>query len=122
MLNGGGVPQAFADFTQHDFVGYDSNTDIIEGFNALGAVVDRDFFKTRCGDNIAYWELVRAGCGIGFAQAEIGRSDPAVAEIDIGIPLPVLSIWLTTHEAMRQTPRIRRVWTLLEEGLRPLVS
>jgi DNA-binding transcriptional LysR family regulator len=117
-----GMPQSFADLPVHEFVGYDSNTDIITGFKDAGVTVDRDFFKVRCDDNIAYWELVRAGCGIGFAQADIGRNDPLIAEIDIGIPLPTLPVWLTAHEAMRQTPRIRRVWELLEQGLRPLVS
>ena len=102
-------------------MGYDSNTGIIEGFKQAGVPVSRDFFKTRCDDHIAYWQLVRAGCGVGFAQAGTGRSDPSVAEINLGIPLPTLPIWLTAHEAMRQTPRIRRVWDLLAEGLKPLV-
>jgi DNA-binding transcriptional LysR family regulator len=117
-----GMPQSLTDLPKHDFVGYDSNTDIIEGFKETGIMVDRDFFKTRCDDHIAYWELIRAGCGIGFSQADIGNNDPLTAEIDLGIPLPTLPIWLTAHEAMRQTPRVRRVWELLEKGLRPLVS
>ncbi len=116
-----GMPTSLADLIQHDFVGYDTNTDIIDGFAELGIEVTRDMFKTRVDDNIAYWELVRAGCGIGFAQADIGRKDPLMAEIKLGIDLPTLPIWLTAHEAMRQTPRIRRVWDLLAEGLRPLV-
>lgn len=117
-----GMPKTVKEMLTHDFVGFDSNTTIIEGFNQSGLKIDRDFFKTRCDDNIAYWELVRAGCGIGFAQANVGRHDPAVAEIDLGLALPTLPIWLTAHEAMRQTPRIRRVWELLADGLRPLVS
>lgn len=117
-----GRPQSPADLAQHDFVGFDSGNAIIDGFRAAGLEVDRDFFKTRCDDNVAYWELVRAGCGIGFAQADVGRRDPLVDAIEIGMPLPTLPIWLTAHEAMRQTPRIRRVWQLLEQGLRPLVS
>lgn len=117
-----GTPKTTADLPNHDFVGYDSNTSIIEGFAETGFKVDRDFFKTRCDDNISYWELVRAGCGIGFAQVEIGRNDPLIAEIDLGIAMPTLPVWLTAHEVMRQTPRIRRVWELLESGLAPLVS
>lgn len=117
-----GTPKTMADWPDHDFVGYDSSPLIIDGFRENGMEVDRDFFKTRCDDNIAYWELVRAGCGIGFAQRIIGENDPKVVEIDMGIPLPTLPIWLTAHEAMRQTPRVRRVWDLLAEGLRPLVS
>ncbi len=116
-----GMPTSITELTQHDFVGYDTNTDIIDGFAELGIQVTRDLFKTRVDDNIAYWELVRAGCGIGFAQADIGRKDPLIAEIKIGIDMPTLPIWLTAHGAMRQTPRIRRVWDLLAEGLRPLV-
>ncbi|MDP5362682.1 MAG: LysR family transcriptional regulator [Paracoccaceae bacterium] len=117
-----GMPQSPADLARHDFVGFDSGNEIIDGFRAAGLEVDRDYFKTRCDDNVAYWELVRAGCGIGFAQADVGRSDPLVDQIEIGMPLPTLPVWLTAHEAMRQTPRIRRVWELLEQGLRPLVS
>lgn len=116
------APRSMDDLRQHDFVGFDANTDIIDGFAAAGFPVERDFFKTRCDDNIAYWELVRAGCGIGFAQADIGRRDPLVSEIDMDMHLPTLPIWLTAHEAMRQTPRVRRVWDLLAEGLKPLVS
>lgn len=110
------------DVPKHDFVGYDTSTVLIDGFNAAGVAVTRDFFKVRCDDHATYWNLVRAGCGIGFSQASIVRDDPAVETLDPGFPLPVLPIWLTAHEAMRQTPRVRRVWDMLAEGLKPLVS
>ncbi len=117
-----GRPTDMADLLQHDFVGFDKNRAIVDGFRQAGMDIDRSFFKTRCDDNIAYWELVRAGCGIGFAQAEVGKADPLVEELNFGMPLPTLPIWLTAHEAMRQTPRIRRVWELLAKGLQPLVA
>ena len=106
----------------HDIVGYDNDTAIIDGMRDAGIPVDRHFFKVRCDDNIAYWNLVRAGCGIGFAQTSLGHDDPEMVEIDLGFPLPTLPIWLTAHEAMRHTPRIRRVWDMLATGLAPLVS
>jgi DNA-binding transcriptional LysR family regulator len=115
-----GFPVDAADFQSHDFVGYDANPAMVDGFLAAGLPVSRDFFKTRCDDNLVYWELVRAGCGIGFVQASIGRADPLVQELPFGNMAPNLDMWLTAHEAMRQTPRIRRVWDLLAEGLRPL--
>lgn len=121
-LDARGRPQTMMDLLEHDIVGYDVSNDIVAGFQDAGADVTRDFFKTRCDDNIAYWQLVRAGCGIGFGQTIIGRADPTVEELDVGLALPVLPVWLTAHEAMRQTPRIRRVWTLLEQRLKPLVS
>jgi DNA-binding transcriptional LysR family regulator len=117
-----GTPRSFEDLMTHDFVGYDANNAIIAGFQGAGTAIDRDFFKTRCDESNAYWELVRAGCGVGFGQLGLGRADPLVSEIAVDIPLPTLPIWLTAHEAMRQTPRIRRVWNYLADGLRPLVS
>jgi DNA-binding transcriptional LysR family regulator len=106
----------------HDVVGFDRDPAILEGFAQMGVPVTRRFFPVRCDDNLVYWELVRAGCGIGFAQREMGRADPDLVEIDLGLPLPTLPVWLTAHEAMRETPRLRRVWQALQEGLAPLVS
>ncbi|MCG3266836.1 LysR family transcriptional regulator [Yoonia sp. I 8.24] len=117
-----GQPRSVNDVRDHHFVGYDHDDRIIAGFRAAGVEVGRHFFKTRCDHHAIYWALVKAGCGIGFAQAAIGDRDPAVAAIDVGFPLPKLPVWLTAHAVMRQTPRIRRVWDLLEQGLRPLVS
>jgi len=116
-----GVPTADT-IMHHDVVGYDTNPAILDGLKAAGFPIDRDFFGVRCDDFIAYWELVRAGCGIGFSQANVGRGDAAVQELHLGYDLPSLPVWLTAHEAMRQTPRIRRVWELLAERLKLLVN
>lgn len=117
-----GLPSTPAEIMDHDVVGYDRNSAIVDGFRAAGFDIDRNWFKVRCDDNETYWQLVRAGSGIGFAQAHMGRRDPDMVEVKLPFPLPVLPIWLTAHQAMRQTPRIRRVWDLLAAGLRPLVS
>ncbi|WP_333712614.1 LysR family transcriptional regulator [Yoonia sp.] len=121
-LDARGRPATLDDLLAHDVVGYDAAPDIVDGFRSAGADVTRDFFKVRCDDNMAYWALLRAGCGIGIAQRIIGQADPVVEELDLSFALPVLPVWLTAHAAMRQTPRVRRVWDLLESGLKPLVS
>ncbi len=107
---------------QHDFVGYDTDMRIIEGFAQAGFEVPREFFAVRCDDPLTYYRLVRAGCGIGFHQAGLLAQDDQVMRLDLGIPLPKLPVWLTAHETMRQTPRIRRVWEMLRDGLAPLVT
>ena len=117
-----GMPRGPEDLAAHDFVGYDSDTRILDGFAAAGFPVTREFFAVRCDDNVAYWNLVRAGCGIGFAQRHLGATDPDLVEIDLGLTLPTLPVWLTAHDTMRRTPRVRRVWDLLATGLRPLMS
>lgn len=113
-----GYPQSSEDMLRHDMVGYDSNDLIVRTMRDMGWPITRDSFAMRCDNQATYWELVRAGCGIGFSQAAIGRVDPLVTELDFGIQIPPLPVWLAAHQAMRQTPRIRRVWDLLDEGLR----
>lgn len=117
-----GLPAGPQDFAKHDFIGYDQDPAIVEGMNAAGFPVTRDFFRTRCDDNAVYFNLLRAGCGIGFSQRIVARDFPDLVEIDAGTTLPTLPVWLTAHQAMRDTPRIRRVWDMLAEGLAPLVS
>ncbi len=121
-LQGRGPFRGAADLPNHDFVGFDANPNIIDGFKAAGFDVTRDFFKVRCDDHATYWNLVRQGCGVGFAQQGIAEADPLVEVLDIGFEIAPLPIWLTAHQAMRETPRIRRVWDLLAQGLKPLVS
>ena len=100
-----------------DVVGYDRNESLIRGFREAGFEVDREFFPVRCDNHSVLWELVRAGCGLGFAPAAQGRNDPALEEVDLGIPLPTMEVWLAAHEAVRRSPRVIAVWKLLEQGL-----
>ena len=112
-----GTPETIDQLLQHDLVGYDSNDLIMRTIRSLGWKVEQKNFTTRCDNQATYWELVRAGCGIGFSQTAVGRADPLVQELDLGLEIPPLPVWLAAHQAMRQTPRIARVWTLLTQGL-----
>ena len=117
-----GRPKDTGELLQHDLVGFDRSRLIVDSMRGLGLAVGEESFSTRCDNQTAYWELVRAGCGIGFTQAHVGRSDPLVEEIDAGdIVIPPLPVWLTTHETVRQIPRVARVWSLLDAGLAALM-
>lgn len=112
-----GRPEKAEDLLGCDLIGYDRNDLILRTMTEMGWPVRREDFVLRCDNQTTYWELVRAGCGIGFSQVGVARADPTVEQIDLGIPLPMLPVWLTAHQAMRQTPRLRRVWDLLSTGL-----
>lgn len=114
-----GRPESFEDLLGYDFVGYDRNEAIIQGFRDAGTDVSREFFAVRCDHQTTYWELVRAGCGLGFGQRAIGEADPSLVEIDVGLEIPPLEVWLTAHQSLRHTPRVARVWEVLADGLRP---
>lgn len=118
-LDRAGRPHGVGDMLRHDLIGYDRNEDIILGMRQAGLPMDRHSFALRCDQNAVYWELVRAGCGLGFGQVPIGAADPLVERVLPDIPVPPLPIWLTAHEAMRNTPRLRRVWDMLAEGMAP---
>ncbi len=117
-----GRPATLDELRSHDFVGYDTSDLIIRGFRGFGWQVDRDWFAVRCDNQSANWELVRAGCGLGFAQLHTGLADPSVERVAADLPLPPLPLWLATHDRLWRTGRVRLVWTHLAEGLAPLVS
>lgn len=111
-----------ADMAGHDFVGLNEHTLIIDSIRSFGIPAKRDWFSVRCDDPVTYWRLVQAGCGIGFAQRSVATQDPNIVEISTDWPMPKLPVWLTAHEAIRHTPRVKRVWDLLVAGLSPLLS
>ena len=116
-LNRAGQPDTIQDLKHHDLVGFDRSELILRGMRQMGLEVTQDDFALRCDDQLTYWELVRAGCGIGFTQRAVGIADPLVEELKFDVEIPPLDVWLAAHQAMRQTPRIRRVWDMLAEGL-----
>ncbi len=102
---------------EHDIVGLDRNDLIIRSMRDFGIDVTRNDFAVRCDNQIVHWELVRAGCGIGFTQAHVGRCEEGIVEMSLGAPLPPLPVWLAAPAALRETPRLRRAWDLLGKGL-----
>ncbi|WP_137702432.1 LysR family transcriptional regulator [Marimonas lutisalis] len=117
-----GTPRSAGELFEHELVGYDRSELILRGMREAGFEATRDWFATRCDMQTVYWELVRAGCGIGFGQRAVAAHDPQVVEIDLGFPIPPLPVWLAAHQGMRHTPRIKRVWDILAEGLGAVVS
>ena len=116
-----GRPQSAADLLAMDFVGFDRSDLILRLMASLGIQRRREDFPLRCDDQVVYWALVKAGCGIGATQCPIGDADPDVERIAPFIRLPTLPVWLTAPEALRQNPRIRRVLDHLSMSFRALV-
>lgn len=112
-----GRPKIMGDLLNHTLVGYDRDDRILIGMRAMGWQAQRDYFDVRCDDQNTYWELVRAGCGIGFTQQFVANKDPEIERLLPETPFDPLPIWLAAPEAMRSTPRVKRVWDLLEKGI-----
>ncbi len=103
-----------------DLVGFDRSDVMLRMLRGFGIERRREDFPMRCDDQVVYWNLVRSGCGIGGMQCLIGDADPAVERVAPFVNLPPLPVWLTAAEALRQTPRIRRVFDHLAAAFKAL--
>lgn len=112
-----GRPETAADLLDHDMVGFDQSTLITDTMNTLGWPAGPETFAVRCDHHPTYWEMVRAGCGVGFTQAEVGRADPLVEELELGLDIPPLEVWLTAHQTVRKAPRVDAIWQALDARL-----
>lgn len=115
-LDSKGRPATREDLMVHDFIGLDRSDQIIRAMTAMGFPVTRSFFPLRCDDPLTYVELIRAGCGIGALQRQIGDDDPRLEALDHLLTLPSLPVWLTAAPKLRQSPRLRRVWDMLADA------
>lgn len=113
-----GAPETLGDLAAHDLVGYDRVTRIIEAMGQFGMTMERSGFAFRTDDEVAQWELVRAGAGVGFAQLAIAAGDADLERLLTGVPLPRLPLWLAAHQELRTSPRIRRALDFLQTELK----
>ncbi|MEM6897376.1 MAG: LysR family transcriptional regulator [Pseudomonadota bacterium] len=116
-LDAVGRPGSFKEVLGCDLVGFDTNRRLLDGIAEYGIELERKAFATRCDDPLTQWELVVAGCGLGFAPRLVGDADARVEEIPLGVDIPGLPMWLTASQAMRRTPRIRAVWEIVSAEL-----
>jgi DNA-binding transcriptional LysR family regulator len=113
-----GRPRQPLDLLGHRLIGWDRSDEIIAGFARFGAAIDRHAFAFRSDNQIVLWEAVKAGLGVGFAQASLVAREPRVEQVLPGLPLPSLPMWLAIHEDLRMSARIRRVLDFLHPALK----
>ena len=116
-LKAHGAPTDAINLLNHQLIGYDQVTTIVNGFRAFGETVSRENFAFRTDDNIVQWEAVRAGLGIGFVADYLAKTDRTVARVLPDFHIPDLPVWLTTHREIHGNPRIRRVYDFLAAEL-----
>ena len=106
------------DLLQHELIGSDADTTIIQGFIAMGYPATRDMFALRSDDFVVQWQAVRAGLGIGFVARYMARTDPDVQPVLADqLKIPPLPMWLAVHREIRTNTRIRTVFDYLAESL-----
>jgi DNA-binding transcriptional LysR family regulator len=112
-----GVPAGLDDLRRHDLIGFDRSDLIVSTARSIGFELKRTDFIVRTDNQTAMWELMRAGLGIGFAQAGLVRDAEGMTTILPGFSVPPLEVWLTTHRELFTSRRIRAIYDRLGEGL-----
>ncbi|MGB3337785.1 MAG: LysR family transcriptional regulator [Devosia sp.] len=113
-----GTPVTIPELFSHDMIGLDRSDLIIAHARRVGLPpLSRDNFVLRSDDQTHMWELLKAGLGIGFAQASLVHSTPGMVALPLDLAIPPLEVWLTTHRELFTSHRIRAIYDALAEGL-----
>jgi DNA-binding transcriptional LysR family regulator len=112
-----GEPQTPAELRDHTLIGFDRSDLIIRGGRQFGIEFQRSDFALRTDDQPLFWELMRAGLGIGFAQEMLITRTPGMRAILPQIALPPLEVWLTAHRELFTSRPIRAIYDALAEGV-----
>ncbi|HVW92629.1 MAG TPA: LysR family transcriptional regulator [Devosia sp.] len=112
-----GTPTSMEELAGHDLIGFDRDDLLVAGARAMGLSMGREDFNTRTDSQTAMWELLKAGLGIGFAQAPLVARTPGMVRLLPQTSFPPLEVWLTTHRELFTSRRIRAIFDALAEQL-----
>lgn len=112
-----GTPRQAAELLAHTLIGQVRDESIVQGFAAMGHRLGPEHFALRTDDLNAYWELVRAGAGIGFIADYVARSDNTVVAILPALRIAPIPVWLAVHREIRTNARIRAVFDYLADAV-----
>ena len=115
-----GAPTTVEELFRHRLVGMDRSNLILDGMAELGIHAQRNSFSMRTDDQVAYFELIRAGAGIGFTAHILAARSPGLRRILPDVAIPSLPIWLASHNELRTSRRIRRAMDFLYEHISAL--
>jgi DNA-binding transcriptional LysR family regulator len=112
-----GVPANIDELAAHALIGFDRDA---AAFRSLrGALsVSREIFALRTDDDYAQLNALRAGFGIGGAQAGIAARDTALVPVLSNAIGFKLEMWLVMHEDLRASRRVRLLFDHLATALK----
>lgn len=112
-----GSPSGPEDLRSHELIGFDRSDLLIATARRMGFELSRSDFQVRTDSQTNNFELIRAGLGIGFAQATLVAATPGLVALLPELRPPPLEVWLTTHREVFTSRRIRAIYDQLGEGL-----
>jgi DNA-binding transcriptional LysR family regulator len=109
------------DFARHDFVGFEGalrKAEQEQWLVAQGATR----FPFRSNSDAAILTAAAEGQGVCITVDAFARDTPGLQRVTCELPLPSVSVYLVTHRALRDVPRVRGVMRALEQAVRELAG
>jgi DNA-binding transcriptional LysR family regulator len=98
-------------------IGFDRDVEMMRQLGERQLHFEREFFAFRSDNDLAQLAALRAGFGIGAAQAPIARRDPQLVPVLEDYFRYEMEVWVAMHEDLRTSRRMRLMFDWLVEGL-----
>jgi DNA-binding transcriptional LysR family regulator len=120
-LNSAGRPRTVEDFSAHDFIGFETATQLIPYLKEMGIHLTRENFKIYSESGTAIIGLVRQGLGLAILSENDVCDWPELEQILPEYTAISVPYWLVTHRELHTSRRIRLVYDHLSEELKALL-
>jgi DNA-binding transcriptional LysR family regulator len=119
-LQAHGTPRSLDALRAHPLIGFDSASSV-RALPATPFPITRDLFAFRCDSDLAQYAALKAGFGLGFCQAGLGKRDGLTPVLRDAIGFE-LGIWLVTHRDLKSSRRVRLLFEHLAAHLKAYVA
>lgn len=112
-----GHPKSLDELEHHRIVGFDLSTMLIDFARQLGVRYKRERFQIRSDAIMVQNACVNAGVGIAVMQIRLAKHIAGLQQLDIGIDLPSLPLYLVAQQELRASRKLRVVYDTLNSAL-----
>ncbi|HWA91247.1 MAG TPA: LysR family transcriptional regulator [Rhizomicrobium sp.] len=113
-----GTPRSLEELAGHALIGFDRDAGMFRALALPGGLpVTREIFALRSDDELAQLGALRAGFGIGGAQAGIAAREPDLVPVLPGALRFKLEMWLAMHQDLKGSRRVRLLFDHLAGAL-----
>jgi DNA-binding transcriptional LysR family regulator len=101
-----------------DYIGFSNTFEYAEILQQkLNIEVAQSQISIVTANHLVHWQLVKQGLGIGVMTTNVGDNEPAVVAVQPDMPAITGEMWLVTHQELRTSLRIRKVFDIVAENL-----
>jgi DNA-binding transcriptional LysR family regulator len=108
---------SMADVFQANVIGFDRDTNLLDGAKKMGVPLSSHDFPLRCDAMPVQIALARAGAGLVFTHQGIAEQYDELDALAIEFELPTIPLWLVCHSDVQHNVCIRRIMDVLAQTL-----